>query len=193
VLIGGQDIASLPLEVLRANVRVVSQDAFLLSGNVRQNLAMGNGLVEDAVLWKVLEDVGMADKIQSLPLKLDSQVEVSGKNFSVGERQLLTLARALTPVTDCSCLAAWRPPPVLLCDEATASVDLLTDEKVHDVVLALDTTVLMICHRLQHITRFDQVIVMDSGVVVEEGPPEVLLAKVPSSRLARLRTEAGLS
>merc|ERR1711871_1808631 len=126
----------------------------------------------------------MADKIRSLPSQLDANVESSGKNFSVGERQLLTLARALTPVKDCATLADWRPPPVLLCDEATASVDLLTDEKVHDVVLALDTTVLMICHRLQHITRFDQVIVMDSGVVVEEGPPEVLLAKVPSSRLA---------
>jgi len=195
ILIGGQDIATLPLQALRGCVRVVSQDAFLLSGTLRQNLAMGqaNGAISDAVLWYVLKAVGMAKKIEDLPDKLDTQVEVSGKNFSVGERQLLTLARALTPVTECHSLEDWRPPPVLLCDEATASVDLLTDEKVHEVVLALDATVVMICHRLQHITRFDQVVVMDAGVVVEEGSPADLLARTPQSRLARLRAEAGLA
>merc|ERR1711865_328144 len=145
-----------------------------------------NGAISDAVLWYVLKAVGMAKKIEDLPDKLDTQVEVSGKNFSVGERQLLTLARALTPVTECHSLEDWRPPRVLLCDEATASVDLLTDEKVHDVVLALDATVLMICHRLQHITRFGQVVVMDAGAVVEAGSPEDLLSRTPASRLARL-------
>merc|ERR1712118_204831 len=137
--------------------------------------------------------VGMADKVESLPLKLETQVEISGKNFSVGERQLLTLARALTPVQDCHTLQDWRPPPVLLCDEATASVDLLTDEKVHEVVLELDATVLMICHRLQHITRFGQVIVMDAGTVIEEGSPEELLARSPPPHLAALRAQAGLA
>merc|ERR1719506_1074406 len=154
---------------------------------------MGTGTVGEAVLWYVLDAVGMADKIRSLPSQLDANVESSGKNFSVGERQLLTLARALTPVKDCATLADWRPPPILLCDEATASVDLLTDEKVHDVVLALEATVLMICHRLQHITRFDQVVVMDAGCVAEQGAPDELLAQTPQSRLARLRAEAGLT
>jgi len=135
----------------------------------------------------------MAEKIKSLPLQLEAPVEISGKNFSVGERQLLTLARALTPVCDCHNLADLRAPPVLLCDEATASVDLLTDDKVHDVVLELDATVLMICHRLQHITRFRQVVVLDAGRVIEEGSPEELLTKTPTSHLARLRTDAGLA
>merc|ERR1712194_534351 len=143
------------MHTLRTHVRVVSQDAFLLSGSIRENLIMAiNGLVTDDVLWWCLQMVGMEDKVKGLPNGLDFMVEEGGQNFSVGERQLLTLARVLVPSAGCNGRSAWRPPPFLLCDEATANVDLLSDEKVHDVVLALDTTVLMICHRLQHIRRF---------------------------------------
>jgi len=193
ILIGGRDIATVPLQVLRTTVRVVSQDAFLLSGTVRDNLLMGCEAVDDAVLWHVLAAVGMTDKISSLPLKLAAQVDASGTNFSVGERQLLTLARALTPTKECRSISDWRPPPVMLCDEATASVDLVTDEKVHTVVLSLEATVLMICHRLQHITRFDKVVVMDAGMVAEEGAPAELMSKTPPSRLACLCAEAGVA
>eukprot|EP00931_Biecheleriopsis_adriatica_P049874 TRINITY_DN28859_c0_g1_i1.p1 TRINITY_DN28859_c0_g1~~TRINITY_DN28859_c0_g1_i1.p1 ORF type:complete len:1375 (+),score=210.90 TRINITY_DN28859_c0_g1_i1:32-4156(+) len=194
VTIGGIDIARIPLPMLRAAVRVVSQDAFLLSGSLRQNLAMGDGISKcDDVLWHSLEAVGLAKKVRSLG-GLDFKVEEGGQNFSAGERQLLTLARVLVPTGACSSVADWRPPHILLCDEAMASVDLVTDEKVHEVVLALESTVLMICHRLQHISRFEQVVVLDSGVVAETGSPQELLdtTRIPLSRLARLCADAGV-
>merc|ERR1711920_365823 len=99
------------------------------------------------------------------------------------------------PIGACQNVADWRPPQVLLCDEATASVDLLADEKVHEVLLKLDSTVLMICHRLQHIRRFQRVVVMDAGLVAEEGSPEDLLnvRGKQQSILSQLCAEAGVN
>ena len=152
VLIDGIDISTLPLRTLRAKVRVVSQESFLISGSLRQNLTMGtegseaNGAgaasdaadvfggasgvsgVSDEVLWYCLRVVGLEEKVRQLPETLDFTVDVAGQNFSVGERQLITLARVLVPSRPCS-LADWAPPRILLCDEATANIDVLTDEK----------------------------------------------------------------
>ena len=150
VLIDGIDISTLPLRTLRAKVRVVSQEAFLISGSLRQNLTMGSegnpeggpegsrrsegngslsGSVCDEVLWYCLRVVGLEEKVRNLPNTLDFSVDIAGQNFSVGERQLITLARVLVPSRPCS-LADWAPPRILLCDEATANIDVLTDEKV---------------------------------------------------------------
>lgn len=198
VAIGGRDISAVPLRELRAHVRVVSQDAFLVSGSLRRNLVMqGEGAVADDVLWHCLRVVGMDSKVTSMEGGLDTWVQEGGQNFSVGERQLLSLARVLVP-RRCGAVSAWEPPRILLCDEATASVDLAADERVHEVLLGLSTTVVMICHRLQHIRRFQLVVVMDAGRVVEAGPPGDLLAQAPTaigggSRLARLCAEAGVS
>lgn len=218
VLIDGIDISTLPLRTLRAKVRVVSQESFLISGSLRQNLTMGtegseaNGAgaasdaadvfggasgvsgVSDEVLWYCLRVVGLEEKVRQLPETLDFTVDVAGQNFSVGERQLITLARVLVPSRPCS-LADWAPPRILLCDEATANIDVLTDEKVHDVVLSLEATVMMICHRLQHIKRFQQVVVLDAGKLVEQGSPSDLLTPDdgrPATHLGRLCAAAGL-
>ncbi|CAJ1399943.1 unnamed protein product [Effrenium voratum] len=196
VIIDGIDISTLPLRTLRANVRVVSQESFLISGSLRQNLTMGASAARahpDDVLWHCLRIVGLEDKVRSLPNSLDFAVETAGQNFSVGERQLVTLARVLVPGEPCD-FANWTPPKILLCDEATANIDVITDEKVHDVVLGLDATVMMICHRLQHISRFQQVVVLDAGKLVEHGSPDVLLdsSRTTPSHLARLCAAAGL-
>lgn len=193
VLIDGVDISQLSLQTLRMSIRVVSQEAFLLSGSLRQNLTMGSSEHDDEVLWHCLSAVGLAEKVRLLPGSLDFRVDIAGGNFSVGERQLLTLARVLVPSIPCS-LEDWAPPRMLLCDEATANIDVLTDEKVHQVVLEMDATVMMICHRLQHIARFQQVVVLDAGLVVEQGSPEELLDsdRRPISHLARLCAAAGL-
>lgn len=193
VLIDGVDISQLSLQFLRMSIRVVSQEAFLLSGSLRQNLTMGSSEQDDEVLWHCLSAVGLAEKVRALPASLDFRVDTAGGNFSVGERQLLTLARVLVPSIPCS-LEDWTPPRMLLCDEATANIDVLTDEKVHQVVLEMDATVMMICHRLQHIARFQQVVVLDAGLVVEQGSPEELLdsGRRPISQLARLCAAAGL-
>ena len=95
-----------------------------------RGIAGGDGLsgAFDDVLWHCLRVVGLEEKVRSLPNALDFAVDVAGQNFSVGERQLITLARVLVPSRPCS-LADWAPPRILLCDEATANIDVLTDEK----------------------------------------------------------------
>ena len=82
----------------------------------------------EEVLWHCLRVVGLEETIRALPKGLDFAVGVAGQNFSVGERQLITLARVLTP-TSAGTVADWKPPPILLCDEATSNIDVLTDEK----------------------------------------------------------------
>ncbi|CAE7644984.1 abcC3 [Symbiodinium microadriaticum] len=186
VLIDGVDISQLSLQTLRMSIRVVSQEAFLLSGSLRQNLTMGSSEHDDEVLWHCLSAVGLAEKVRLLPGSLDFRVDIAGGNFSVGERQLLTLARVLVPSIPCS-LEDWAPPRMLLCDEATANIDVLTDEKVHQVVLEMDATVMMICRMAA------LVVVLDAGLVVEQGSPEELLDsdrhdvhRVPAQHVADL-------
>jgi len=192
IMLGGHDTNKVSLPALRNHVRVVSQDPFLISGTLRHNLMMRrDGQVDDAVVWHCLEEVGMSQKVHDVG-GLDSWVEDGGSNFSVGERQLLSLARVLIP-RKCDRVEDWRPPWILLCDEATASVDLAADNKIHNLLLSLDATVLMICHRLQHIHRFQQVVVMEAGQVAEVGSPAELLSPgATGSRLARLCAEAGV-
>jgi ABC-type multidrug transport system fused ATPase/permease subunit len=154
----------------------------------------------DADIWAALERVQMANTIRQSHKGLDSFVEDGGTNYSVGERQLLCTARALV---ECSATAfptngdgdgsgeVPRATRIFLCDEATANIDLETDEQVHKVLLELDATVIMICHRLQHIHQFDRVVVLGDGKVVEEGTPAELMQR-PDGALASLLAEAGL-
>jgi len=137
----------------------------LLSGPLRNNLSETES---DELIWRCLRDAGIEKLVRGLPGQLDFLVVDGGGNFSAGERQLIALARALITQDTTS---------LLLCDEATANVDLETDEKVHDVIFSLKTTVVMICHRLQHIHRFDKVAVLDSGSLVEFGRPSELTKK----------------
>lgn len=202
IQLDGRDVATAALPSLRHALRVVSQDAFLVSGTVSENLVpiscMGPAARADALgtpeafadlCWHVLRLVGMADRIRDGG-GLDGSVQAGGGNFSVGERQLLTLARALMPLSPVA-VDAWRPPPVLLADEATASVDLVADARIHDVLLGLNSTLVMVCHRLQYIRRFDKVAVLEAGQVVECAPPGELLAAEPPSRLKLLCAAAG--
>ena len=189
VTVDGQDLDGLSLADARAKVRVVSQDATLVADTLRRNLLGPNaeevgapndlGVADDAI-WKALELVRVADAVRNLEDGLDHAVAENGDDFSAGEKQLLNLARALLP----------DHPPLLLCDEATANVDERTDATVHDVLLdMLDATVLVICHRMQHVHRFDTVIILDRGTTLEVGDPTALL-RDPNSHLSRLRHSA---
>ena len=123
IAIDGVDIKSLPLRTLRRGLRVISQDALLLPGTLRANVkgfddtaaddtaADGHSAeADDEAVWAALHSAGMGRAVEALPNGLDTLVETGGANFSVGERQLLTLARALVP-------RDGQPPRLMLCDE----------------------------------------------------------------------------
>jgi len=184
--VDGVDLQSLPLKTVRNAIRVITQDSILVMGTLRENLLVGNEEITEGEMWAALDQAQMKAFVSSLPGGLDCSIDDGGKNFSVGQRQLLCVARALLP-------KAGILPKLLLCDEATANIDLETDKQVHDVLLGLDATVVMICHRLQHIHRFDSVVIVSpEGTLLEQGPPADLV-RVPNSALNELISKAGLN
>ncbi|GBG26436.1 ABC transporter, putative [Hondaea fermentalgiana] len=186
VRIDGVDINEVPLRELRSAIRVITQDSVLVAGTLRSNLASGRDGVSEADLWDALSKVQMRTFVEAQEGGLDCIVEDGGRNLSVGQRQLLCTARALLPRNGAK-------PRILLCDEPTANIDLASDVKIHDVLLGLDATVVMICHRLQHVPRFDRVVVMaPGGTLQEQGPPSDLLSR-PNSALRDLFERAGIS
>ncbi|KAK4626185.1 ABC-type transporter cicA [Fulvia fulva] len=169
ICIDGVNIASLPLHDLRSRLSIIPQDPVLFKGTIRTNLDPF-GEYEDLRLWESLRQTGLVDYKTKDPegrssterITLDSPVEDDGQNFSLGQRQLLALARALI------CNSA-----ITFFDEATSSVDFETDKKVQRVILEVskDRTLLCIAHRLHTIIGYDRVLVMDSGTVAEFDSP----------------------
>lgn len=164
ILVDGVDIRSLGLHQLRSSVAVIPQDPVLFQGTVRYNLDPFNNNTDEE-LWEALEKSHLSVKIKKEDKQLECAVEKNGDNFSVGERQLLCLARALL-----------RHNKILLLDEATASVDAETDHLIQQTVRETfaNCTVLTIAHRLNTVLSCDIVIVMDSGKVIEMDSPFAL-------------------
>ncbi|XP_075262866.1 ATP-binding cassette subfamily C member 4-like isoform X2 [Convolutriloba macropyga] len=167
ILLDGLDCAKVPMSRLRKSISIIPQDPVLFSRTVRQNLdpfeQYPNEVIRDA-----LERVEMLEPLERLPYGLETMVAEGGSNFSVGQRQLLCLARALISETK-----------VLLVDEATANVDYATDELIQRTLREVfaDATVLTIAHRLNTILDSTRVIVLDAGEIVECGTPDELKAK----------------
>ncbi|XP_054266785.1 ATP-binding cassette sub-family C member 5-like isoform X5 [Macrosteles quadrilineatus] len=169
------NISSLDLEQLRTQLTIIPQDPVLFSGSVRSNLDPWNSC-DDARLWDVLEKTQMKEKVQAMTNKLDGKVGYGGDNLSVGERQLLCLARALL-----------RKTKILILDEATAAVDPDTEAAIHRVIQDefRDCTVLTIAHRISTVLGCDRVLVMEQGEVAELDKPSKLLDS-PQSKLSQL-------
>ena len=165
VLLGGADTATIGLHPLRRAMAMIPQDPFMFGGSVRTNLDPFNEQT-DAALWEALGRVGLRDFVEADSKKLEMEVVDNGANFSLGQRQLLCMARALL-----------RDVRVLMMDEATASVDLDTDALIQRAVRECfaHCTVLTIAHRLNTIMDSDKVLVLDQGTVSEYGPPTELL------------------
>lgn len=181
ILLDGVDISSLGLHELRSAVAVIPQDPVLFQGTVRYNLdPMSNNTDEE--LWTALERAHLKAKIQREEKQLECAVEKNGDNFSVGERQLLCLARAML-----------RHNKVLVLDEATASVDAETDRLIQQTVQETfsDCTVLTIAHRLNTVLSCDMVLVLDAGKVVEMDTP-FALANDPNSAFASMLRATGI-
>ena len=124
----------------------------------------------DAEIWGALQDAHIHDHIKADPLGLSALVEESGKNFSVGQRQLLSLARAIP-----------RRSKVVLMDEVTASIDYLTDRLIQETIRTSpalrDSTIITVAHRLRTVRHADVIVVLDQGRIVERGDHATLLAQ----------------
>ncbi|XP_012623794.1 ATP-binding cassette sub-family C member 2 [Microcebus murinus] len=167
IIIDGVDIASIGLHDLRGKLTIIPQDPILFSGSLRMNLDPFNNY-SDEEIWKALELAHLKSFVAGLQLGLSHEVTEAGGNLSIGQRQLLCLGRALL-----------RKSKILVLDEATAAVDLETDQLIQTTIqnAFAHCTVITIAHRLHTIMDSDKIMVLDNGKIVEYGSPEELLGK----------------
>lgn len=170
VFIDGRDISILNLHALRSNVTIIPQHPELMSGTLRQNLDPFEEH-DDATLHACLRSAGLYEiqgEDDTSKLNLDTIIAGSGSNLSLGQRQILALARAMV-----------RRSKVYIFDEATASVDHKTDAAIQEAIASEfnDSTLIIIAHRLQTIIKADRILVLDAGRAVEFDTPRALLLK----------------
>jgi ATP-binding cassette subfamily C (CFTR/MRP) protein 1 len=179
--IDGVDISKIGLHDLRNKLTIIPQDPVLFSGSLRMNLDPFNKH-SDQELWQVLELSNLKLFVNGLEKGLLHEISEGGENLSVGQRQLVCLARALL-----------RKTKVLILDEATAAVDLETDDLIQSTIRTefKDCTVLTIAHRLNTIMDYDQIMVLDRGELMEFNTPDALLAD-SQSIFYSLAQDAGL-
>ena len=167
ILIDGKPIRDYGIRTLRENIGVVTQESFLFNGSIRENLLMGKPDATDAQLMQAVDAANARGFIERLPTGLESIVGERGVKLSVGEKQRLSIARALL-----------KDPPILILDEATASVDTATERLIQEALehLMANRTSIVIAHRLSTIVRADQILVLDRGQIIERGKHDELLA-----------------
>jgi ATP-binding cassette subfamily B protein len=167
ILIDGINIREITQTELRRCVGVILQDAFLFSGDIKDNITLG----EDYAIEQVVEAAELMNVdrfIQDLPAAYSTQVRERGTNLSGGQKQLLAFARA-----------AIRDPKILILDEATASLDVSTEFLIQQALerLLIDRTTIIIAHRLSTIRNVDRILVLKQGEIVESGSHDQLIAK----------------
>jgi ABC-type multidrug transport system fused ATPase/permease subunit len=167
ITIDGKPIRSVPVHSLREQVGMVTQESFLFNGTIRENLLLGKPDATDGQLVEATEAANARGFIKRLPEGFDSVVGERGVKLSVGEKQRLSIARALL-----------KDPPILILDEATASVDTATERLIQEALenLMFHRTCIVIAHRLSTIVRADQILVLDSGRIIERGTHAELLS-----------------
>jgi ABC-type multidrug transport system fused ATPase/permease subunit len=166
IYVDDKPVREYDLRTLREAIGVVTQESFLFNGSIRENLLMGKPTATDAELWRAVDAANARQFIERLPEGVESVVGERGVKLSVGEKQRLSIARALL-----------KDPPILILDEATASVDTATERLIQEALehLMANRTSIVIAHRLSTIVGADQILVLDHGRVVERGTHEELL------------------
>ena len=166
VLVDGRDVREFPLSQLRQRVGVVPQRAQLFSGTIRENLLWGNPNATEADLWQALETAQARDFVEEKPGGLDEPVAQGGRNFSGGQRQRLTIARALV-----------RKPEILILDDSASALDFATDAKLRRAIREMEggPTVFIVSQRASSIRHADTIIVLDDGQAVGIGTHQQLL------------------
>ncbi|OUN69792.1 ATP-binding protein [Faecalibacterium sp. An58] len=166
----GRPAAAWPREMLRRRVGIVMQKAQLFTGTIRSNLLWGNPQATDEQLWSALETAQAADFVRAKPLGLDEPVEQGGQNFSGGQRQRLTIARALV-----------SSPDILILDDSASALDFATDAALRKAIAALpgSMTVFIVSQRAASLQHADRILVLDDGHMVGCGSHKELLERCP--------------
>lgn len=167
ILIDGHNLLDLPVQSYREHVGIVLQDPILFSGTLFSNISLDNPNISEQDVLDVIHQIGADAFIQKQEKGLQEPVHDMGKNFSVGERQLIAFARVMI-----------YNPRILVLDEATANIDTETETMIQQAlqVISRDRTTFIIAHRLSTIKYADQIIVLDKGIMVEKGTHNELLA-----------------
>jgi ATP-binding cassette subfamily B protein len=167
IRVNGRDIRAMSRDELRANFALVPQELYLFRGTIASNVAAGHANVDRTRVEEVLRRVGAGELIDSRDGGIDAKVDERGTNLSAGQRQLIAFARAM-----------YRSAPILVLDEATASVDSQTEARLQSALheLFVGKTALIIAHRLSTIRSADRIVVLHHGKVVEQGKHDELVA-----------------
>jgi ATP-binding cassette subfamily B protein len=168
LLVDGRDIRTLDLEAYRRQIGVVPQEPFLFSGTVAENVRYGQPDATDAEMREAARRISDGEWLAALPDGLETDVGERGANLSMGQRQLVALARVLL-----------KDPAIFILDEATASVDPFTEMQIQEGLEAVmgDRTAIVIAHRLSTVKHADRILVMDHGRIIEEGTHEELMSQ----------------
>jgi ABC-type multidrug transport system fused ATPase/permease subunit len=168
ISIDGTPLREIPKHHLRENIAVVTQESFLFNGTTAENLRIGKPAATEEEMWQALRAANAEDFVRRLPKGLHSQLGERGVKLSVGEKQRLSIARALL-----------KNPPILILDEATASVDTATERLIQEALdhLMENRTSFVIAHRLSTVRHADQILVLERGRIIERGRHEELLAR----------------
>lgn len=160
------DIREFSIKQIRDNISYISQNTFLFSGTIRENLLFGNSDVSDDDISQVCKICELEEYINSLPLKYNTRIEENGKNLSGGQKQRLAIARALL-----------KNPKILIMDEATSNLDYITEKTIENTInkFSKNMTTIIIAHRLSTIKDCDKIFVFKDGQIVETGNHRDLL------------------